>query len=62
MSTDRIRNECEINLKWAEKNPGLFVHTIRRFQENHPVTEWAITTDLSRAGFMTLVAVHRSAA
>lgn len=51
------RVEREMNLGWAEANPALFVRSLQEFQEKYAIDgEWRVEIELSRKGFVTLVA------
>lgn len=51
--------EHEFNLGWARENPELFVQSVTEFQTNTPTTRWRHYIDLSRDGFVKLIAVRR---
>ncbi len=53
------RTEREVNFGWANNNPELFVATVKDFQKETPVTEWRHHIDLSRPGYVTLIATRR---
>jgi hypothetical protein len=51
------RVEREMNLVWAEANPALFVKSLQEFQRQYAIDgEWRVEIELSRKGFITLIA------
>ena len=55
------RSETELSLRWAEENPALFVDNVIAFQNAFPAPVWYHRIDLSRKGFVTLVAARTDA-
>lgn len=53
------RTEREFNEGWAKANQALFANYVFAFQAETPITEWQHFVDLSRPGFMKLIAVRR---
>lgn len=53
------RTETEININWGKANPELYVQSVEAFQNKTPITHWQHFIDLSRKGFMKLIAVRR---
>lgn len=53
------RTEREMNFCWANNNPALFVQSVEEFQREHPITHWRHHVDLTRVGFIALIAVRR---
>jgi hypothetical protein len=53
------RTETEMNFGWAQQVPHLFVKSIQSFQKKTPITHWRHFIDLSRDGFITLIAQRR---
>lgn len=51
------RVETEINMVWADMHPDIFLKTIASFDETYPAPEWSRRIDLTRNGFITLVAI-----
>ena len=54
------RTEREFNEGWAKANQALFVNYVFSFQAEAPIEEWQHFVDLSRPGFMKLIAVRRA--
>lgn len=54
------QTETEFNLGWADNNPELFAQAVRAFQTKTPITHWRHHVDLSREGFITLMAYRRA--
>lgn len=50
----------EMNKVWSENNPALFIEKVWSFQEEYPIEEWRHCVDLSRKGFIKLIAWKRS--
>lgn len=57
---NEARTETEINLNWARENPSLFVDTVASFQNARPPEGWSHQIDLSRMGFVTLIANRKT--
>lgn len=62
--TDPIRDllsrvDTEFSNVWATEHPALFVEGVQRFQRDYPTLAWRHHVDLSRAGFIKLIAVRR---
>jgi hypothetical protein len=51
--------ENEMNLKWAESNPELFVKTFIEFQEDFNNGQWDMSIDMTRKGFAILTATRK---
>lgn len=49
----------ELNLNWAHDCPELFADSVRRFQEEHPESEWEWTVTM-RPCYMVMTAKRRS--
>lgn len=56
---DVSRVEVEMSTGWGTSHPELMVKSIVDFQLNHPVKDWCHTIDLSRIGFVSLIAHRR---
>jgi len=59
VSAETSRFETEMNMGWAKANPELFVASVESFQSRAPITGWQHHIDLSRGGFLKLIAVRR---
>lgn len=53
------RAETSMYLSWGRENPALFVQSVERFQQDHPVTHWRHHIDLGLRGSVKLIAVRR---
>lgn len=53
------RIETEMNSGWAEQVPHLFVQSVFAFQKKTPITHWRHFVDLSREGYITIIAQRR---
>lgn len=53
------RAECEASFTWGQHHPELMVAFLMRFQERYPAEVWQHGIDLSRVGFITLIAKRR---
>ena len=42
MDPNTARSETELMLSWGVGSPELFVDSIRRFQEEHPMSDWTV--------------------
>ena len=55
------RVETELMISWGVKSPSLFVNAVHRFQIDHPESGWSRTADVSRDGYLILIATRKAA-
>jgi len=55
-----VRTEVEFNWVWAIANPELFANRLKRFQEEHPITHWRHSLDMSLSGSVKVIANRRT--
>jgi hypothetical protein len=53
------RTETEFNFNWAKENPELFVQNFQKFANEYPIDSWKHYLDLSRTGYVTIIANRR---
>lgn len=60
LDPETTRTEYDMSLLWARQFPARFVEALCNYQKENPASIWNHQIDLSRPGFITLIATRKS--